>query len=82
MIPHEVYDPNMPDRLPALLFIRRLAVLIFYWKLFALRTIVIATIWLAFLPYTTVWVWRFYFWTGEHMYVGPIPFPLNLFSSS
>ncbi|KAF8327196.1 uncharacterized protein EI90DRAFT_2975197 [Cantharellus anzutake] len=63
----KVYDPDMPERLPALLFIRRLAVQVLHWKLFALRTVVIATIWLAFLPYTTVWVWRLYFWAGEHI---------------
>ncbi|KAF9506397.1 hypothetical protein BS47DRAFT_1385606 [Hydnum rufescens UP504] len=61
----KVYDPNMPNRLPPLMFAHRLALQLLNWQLFVLRTVVVAFVWLAFLPYTTVWVWRFYFWTGE-----------------
>ena len=60
-----VYDPNMPGHLPPLLFLRRLAMQLLSWHLAGLRGIVVAAVWLGLLPYTTVWVWRFYFWTGE-----------------
>lgn len=37
------------------------------WAFVLLRGILVGTVWLVFLPYTTVWMWRFYFWTGELM---------------
>jgi len=55
----------MPSTLPPFLLIRRLAQHIFLAILFALRGIVVATIWLGVLPLVTVWTWRMYFSMGE-----------------
>jgi E3 ubiquitin-protein ligase MARCH6 len=57
----------MPKTLPPLLFARRLAVQLFHWQLFGLRALLVCGVWLAFMPYLTVLVWRFYFWAGESL---------------
>jgi hypothetical protein len=64
----KVYDPNMPQRLPPLLFMRRLAVQLFQWHIFGIRAIFVSSVWLALLPYMTVHIWRFYFWGGQAVY--------------
>lgn len=64
-----VYDPNMPNHIPPFLFLRRVALQMVTWAFVLMRGILVGTVWLVFLPYTTVWMWRFYFWTGEHMFV-------------
>ncbi|KDQ12990.1 hypothetical protein BOTBODRAFT_399709 [Botryobasidium botryosum FD-172 SS1] len=61
----KVYDPNMPSHIPPLIFLRRLAAQSVFGVLFGLRVILVTTVWLALLPYATIWMWRFYFWTGE-----------------
>ncbi|CAJ0627318.1 1689_t:CDS:2 [Entrophospora sp. SA101] len=32
-----------------------------------LRAMLVGSVWLICLPYFTVWVWRFYFWSGEYI---------------
>ncbi|KAJ7574391.1 hypothetical protein C8J56DRAFT_803140 [Mycena floridula] len=61
----KVYAPDMPSRLPPVLLIRRLAQQALWMILFAVRGVVVATIWLAVLPWATVWTWRMYFFMGE-----------------
>ncbi|PFH51012.1 hypothetical protein AMATHDRAFT_143498 [Amanita thiersii Skay4041] len=61
----KVYAPNMPSSLPLPLLIRRLAQQFFYGLLFCLRAVVVATIWLAILPWLTLMAWRMYFSMGE-----------------
>ncbi|CAG8534573.1 36214_t:CDS:2 [Racocetra persica] len=65
MIFELVYDPSMPESIPIVLFlrrgIRRFCGLIQIW----LRAMLVGAVWLITLPYMTVWVWRFYFWSGE-----------------
>lgn len=61
----KVYDQHMPERLPTLLFARRLAVQLFQWQMFGIRAIFVSSVWLALLPYLTVQVWRLYFWGGR-----------------
>ncbi|CAG8465452.1 2337_t:CDS:10 [Ambispora gerdemannii] len=55
----------MPDSIPVVLFLRRglrrCYGLIKIW----IRAMLVGTVWLITLPYITVWVWRFYFWSGD-----------------
>lgn len=59
----------MPLRLPPVLLVRRLAQQCLYALIFVLRAIVVGTIWLAVLPWATVWTWRMYFTMGDSTYV-------------
>ncbi|CAE6440306.1 unnamed protein product [Rhizoctonia solani] len=61
----KVYKADMPNRLPAELFLRKLSLQMAKVVITSLRLVMISVIWLAILPYLTLWVWRFYFWTGE-----------------
>lgn len=61
----KVYAADMPDKLPPLLLVRRLAQQALFGVLFGLRAIMITTIWLAVLPWITIWTWRLYFTMGE-----------------
>lgn len=60
-----VYAPDMPSTLPPVLVVRRLAQQALFGLLFVMRAIAVATIWLAVLPWATVWTWRMYFSMGE-----------------
>jgi E3 ubiquitin-protein ligase MARCH6 len=55
----------MPKRLPPELFLRKLSLQMAKVVITSLRLVMISVIWLAVLPYLTLLVWRFYFWTGE-----------------
>ncbi|KAF5383819.1 hypothetical protein D9615_003736 [Tricholomella constricta] len=61
----KVYAPDMPSTLPPVLLIRRLLQQGLFALLFGLRGIVVGIIWLAALPWATVWTWRMYFSMGE-----------------
>ncbi|KDQ50759.1 hypothetical protein JAAARDRAFT_81797 [Jaapia argillacea MUCL 33604] len=61
----KVYAQDMPARLPPVLLIRRLAQQLFFALLFCVRAVVVGTIWLALLPYVTLWTWRMYFAMGD-----------------
>ncbi|KAJ3557499.1 hypothetical protein NM688_g1443 [Phlebia brevispora] len=61
----KVYAPNMPSRLPLLLLGRRLAQQSGYALIFALRAVLVGLLWLAFLPWATIWTWRMYFTMGN-----------------
>ncbi|QRV88979.1 E3 ubiquitin-protein ligase MARCH6 [Ceratobasidium sp. AG-Ba] len=61
----KVYKPDMPNRLPPKLFFKKLSVQFARIVITSLRLVMISIIWLAMLPYLTLLVWRFYFWTGE-----------------
>ncbi|ORX59731.1 hypothetical protein DM01DRAFT_1301140 [Hesseltinella vesiculosa] len=60
-----VYRRDMPERIPFQLFVlqffKKIAQAVY--RLF--RTFLVACLWLMVLPYFTVTVWRFYFWTGQ-----------------
>ncbi|PKK66367.1 hypothetical protein RhiirC2_784876 [Rhizophagus irregularis] len=60
-----IYDPSMPDTIPIVLFlrrgIRRLYGLVQIW----FRALLVGIVWLIALPWATVWIWRFYYWSGE-----------------
>lgn len=55
----------MPDRIPIKVVlqqcVRRSGALL--WTCF--RAALVATVWLVILPFLTLYIWRFYFWTGE-----------------
>src|SRR6266542_2739700 len=55
----------MPDTIPIILFlrrgIRRLYGLVQIW----FRALLVGIVWLIALPWATVWIWRFYYWSGE-----------------
>ncbi|KAH7924153.1 hypothetical protein BV22DRAFT_1091457 [Leucogyrophana mollusca] len=61
----KVYASDMPATLPPLLLIRRLAQHALFAVLFGLRAIMIGIVWLAVLPWITIWTWRVYFTMGE-----------------
>ncbi|KZP01895.1 hypothetical protein CALVIDRAFT_532640 [Calocera viscosa TUFC12733] len=61
----KVYDPKMPRRLPLILFLRRFSLQLSTVGLLALRGALVGIVWLAMLPYSTVWTWRFFFWSGD-----------------
>ncbi|THH10343.1 hypothetical protein EW145_g1377 [Phellinidium pouzarii] len=63
----KVYSPNMPKQIPFVLFLRKFAQQLFWACVMGFRGLMVATIWLAFLPYVTVWTWRFYFVMGENI---------------
>lgn len=63
-----VYAADMPSTLPPVLLIRRLVQHALYTLLLGLRAIAVAVIWLAVLPWATVWTWRMYFSMGESTY--------------
>ncbi|KAG9287347.1 hypothetical protein G9A89_023718 [Geosiphon pyriformis] len=62
-----IYDPRMPDSIPIVLFIRRGLRRFYGLVKIWLRAMLVGTVWLITLPYITVWVWRFYFWSGESL---------------
>jgi hypothetical protein len=57
----------MPDTIPIILFlrrgIRRFYGLVQIW----FRALLVGIVWLIALPWATVWIWRFYFWSGENI---------------
>ncbi|KAG6331572.1 hypothetical protein ID866_7515, partial [Astraeus odoratus] len=61
----KVYASDMPATLPPLLLVRRLAQQTLFGVLFGLRAVMIAIVWLAVLPWITIWTWRLYFTMGE-----------------
>ncbi|KAF6753084.1 hypothetical protein DFP72DRAFT_903296 [Ephemerocybe angulata] len=61
----KVYAPNMPSHLPPFLLARRFIQHGIFGLLFLIRVIGVAIIWLAVLPWITVWTWRMYFSMGE-----------------
>jgi E3 ubiquitin-protein ligase MARCH6 len=62
---YPVYATNMPSTLPPFLLFRRLAQQALFAVLFGLRAILVGTVWLAVLPWITIWTWRVYFTMGE-----------------
>lgn len=62
-----VYADDMPETLPAALFIRQLLRRASGIIRITLRAIVVVFVWLIMLPYITLWVWRFYFWSGDNL---------------
>ncbi|KAI0831910.1 hypothetical protein BC628DRAFT_1350502 [Trametes gibbosa] len=62
----KVYSKDMPERLPFYLILRQFSRQLVSAVLFGLRTVLVASIWLAALPWATIWTWRMYFAMGNH----------------
>ncbi|KAI0642432.1 hypothetical protein C8Q79DRAFT_917921 [Trametes meyenii] len=62
----KVYAKNMPERLPFFLILRQFSRQLVSAVLFGLRAVLVSSIWLAALPWATVWTWRMYFAMGNH----------------
>ncbi|CAO3567677.1 unnamed protein product [Mortierella alpina] len=60
-----IYSPEMPATIPKIILLGKVVDKIAKGIQLVLRTMVVALIWLAILPYFTIWVWRLYFWIGE-----------------
>jgi hypothetical protein len=69
-----VYAQDMPNRLPTVLLIRQLAQQCLFALLLGVRAVAVAIIWLAVLPWVTVWTWRMYFSVGDSAYAHRLPF--------
>ncbi|OSX64112.1 hypothetical protein POSPLADRAFT_1138372, partial [Postia placenta MAD-698-R-SB12] len=61
----KVYASHMPTRLPTVLVLRQLSKQAIVGVLFCARAVLVAIIWLAFLPWVTIWTWRMYFTMGD-----------------
>ncbi|TFK63266.1 hypothetical protein BDN72DRAFT_964036 [Pluteus cervinus] len=61
----KVYASDMPKALPLTLLLKRIVHQIVFAILFGLRAIAVAIMWLAVLPWATIWTWRLYFSMGE-----------------
>ncbi len=66
-----VYSKDMPERLPLFLILRQFSRQLASAVLFSLRAVLVASIWLAALPWVTIWTWRMYFAMGNHAYAPP-----------
>lgn len=62
-----VYRQDMPESLPPILFVKQLQKRLTFALNMAARAILVVCVWLIVLPYFTVWIWRFYFWSGENL---------------
>ncbi|KAI0064059.1 hypothetical protein BV25DRAFT_1990235 [Artomyces pyxidatus] len=61
----KVYAEDMPKHLPLVLLFRRSAQHGLFAILFCIRAVVVSFVWLAILPWITVWTWRMYFAMGN-----------------
>ncbi|EIN10123.1 hypothetical protein PUNSTDRAFT_35157, partial [Punctularia strigosozonata HHB-11173 SS5] len=61
----KVYAQDMPNRLPAILVVRQFAKQTVTTMFFICRGVLVAVVWLAVLPWVTVWTWRMYFTMGD-----------------
>lgn len=55
----------MPKQLPAVLLLRKFAQQVAFAILFCVRAVIVSFVWLAILPWITVWTWRMYFAMGN-----------------
>jgi E3 ubiquitin-protein ligase MARCH6 len=61
----KIYDPNMPSELPAPVFVKELAVLGLRSLLTWLRFVLVAFVWLGWLPWSMRAIWRALFWLAD-----------------
>lgn len=61
----------MPTHLPVILLFRQFAQQAVHAVIFCLRAVLVAFVWLAVLPWFTVWTWRIYFAMGSSTYDFP-----------
>lgn len=61
----KLYDPHMPQALPTPLFIRQLSIRCFRTILMWLRFVLVAFVWLGWLPWSMRAIWRGLFWLAD-----------------
>ncbi|KAI0251385.1 hypothetical protein BJV78DRAFT_1375071 [Lactifluus subvellereus] len=61
----KVYADDMPRQLPAVLLLRKFAQQVAFAILFCIRAVIVSFVWLAILPWVTIWTWRMYFAMGN-----------------
>ncbi|KAH8991685.1 hypothetical protein EDB92DRAFT_1797968 [Lactarius akahatsu] len=61
----KVYADNMPGQLPVVLLLRKFAQQVAFAIIFCIRAVIVSFVWLAVLPWVTVWTWRMYFAMGN-----------------
>lgn len=66
----KLYDPNMPRDLPAPLFLRQLAIHCFHTVVTWLRFVLVAFVWLGWLPWSMRAIWRALFWLADGRWPG------------
>ncbi|PYH45865.1 E3 ubiquitin-protein ligase SSM4 [Aspergillus saccharolyticus JOP 1030-1] len=66
----KLYDPNMPQNLPAPLFFKQLIIHSFRTVVTWLRFILVAFVWLGWLPWSMRAIWRALFWLADGRWSG------------
>ncbi|KAL4925022.1 E3 ubiquitin-protein ligase SSM4 [Aspergillus undulatus] len=61
----KVYDPDMPDNLPTLLFMKQLSIHSLRSLVTWLRWVLVAFVWLGWLPWSMRAIWRALFWLAD-----------------
>ncbi|KAL5003401.1 hypothetical protein BDV10DRAFT_154932 [Aspergillus recurvatus] len=61
----KVYDPDMPDSLPTLLFMKQLSIHCLRTVVTWLRWVLVAFVWLGWLPWSMRAIWRALFWLAD-----------------
>ncbi|KAH9046014.1 hypothetical protein EDB84DRAFT_1265628 [Lactarius hengduanensis] len=61
----KVYADDMPGQLPVVLLLRKFAQQVAFAIIFCIRAVIVSFVWLAVLPWVTVWTWRMYFAMGN-----------------
>ncbi|GBE86611.1 hypothetical protein SCP_0904900 [Sparassis crispa] len=61
----KVYSKDMPKTLPPWLLVRQIFRQLISTLFLGIRSIVVGTMWLAVLPWVTIWTWRLYFAMGD-----------------
>ncbi|RAH85004.1 RING finger membrane protein [Aspergillus japonicus CBS 114.51] len=66
----KLYDPNMPQNLPAPLFFKQIMIHSFRTVVTWLRFILVAFVWLGWLPWSMRAIWRALFWLADGRWTG------------
>lgn len=61
----KLYDPNMPQSLPTPLFLRQALIQCFHTVVTWMRFILVAFVWLGWLPWSMRAIWRALFWLAD-----------------
>ncbi|KAJ5349005.1 Zinc finger RING-CH-type [Penicillium brevicompactum] len=61
----KLYDPNMPQNLPAPLFVKQAVIQCFRTLLTWMRFVLVAFVWLGWLPWSMRAIWRALFWLAD-----------------
>lgn len=69
----KLYHPTMPSRIPTSVFLRRAALHLVRILGKCCRALLVATVWLAILPYSVRMIWRSLFWVGDAGMLQPRP---------